>query len=212
MKSIAVFGGTFNPVHKGHLHLLQRVCDTVKLDRIFVMPTKQPPHKEAAQLCGERHRYEMCRLAFSGMPNVCVSDYEFTQEGKSYSYYTVKHFRELYPDSRLYFIMGSDMLLTFDSWYRADELAKLCTPLCVARSQEDIERCREKAGELSAVGDAVFVEAAPFEVSSTQIRKMIYDKNFAMLSCYLDENVVKYIMENNLYSFNSSKINLNDRQ
>jgi nicotinate-nucleotide adenylyltransferase len=128
-----------------------------------------------------------------------VSDYELTRGGKSYSYYTVKHFRESYPDSRIYFIMGSDMLLSFETWYRADDLLKMCTPLCISRSAEDTAAARAHAKALSSTGEAVFLEAEPFEVSSTQIRQMFAQKNFTNLYCYLDENVVKYIMDKNLY-------------
>jgi nicotinate-nucleotide adenylyltransferase len=199
MKSIAIFGGTFNPVHKGHTRLLKLVTESVKLDRIFVMPSKIPPHKAALELADETDRLEMCRLAFEDFANVTVSDYEFTREGKSYSYYTVKHFCESFPGSRIYFIMGSDMLLSFETWYRADELIKMCTPICISRSKEDTAAAREHAEKLSVDGEAVFLEAEPFEVSSTQIRQMFAQKNFTNLYCYLDENVVKYIMNKNLY-------------
>lgn len=199
MRNIAIFGGTFNPVHKGHTRLLELVAQAVRLDGIFVMPAKIPPHKAAPDLASERDRYNMCRIAFEGFENVTVSDYEFTREGKSYSYYTVKHFSESYPESRLYFIMGSDMLLSFEEWYRWRELLEMCTPICVSRSAEDTAAARQHAKTLSDKGNAVFVEAEPFEVSSTQIRKMISDKNFTKLYCYLDENVVKYIVEKNLY-------------
>jgi nicotinate-nucleotide adenylyltransferase len=199
MRSIALFGGTFNPVHKGHTRLLEAVMSAVPLDEVIVMPSKLPPHKEVCDLASESDRLEMCRLAFGGFKNVRVSDYEFTREGKSYSYYTVRHLLEEYPEDRLYFVMGSDMLLSFESWYRADELIKMCTPICVSRSAEDTAAARIHAKELSVIGKALFVEAEPFEVSSTQIRDMIYQKKFTNLCCYLDENVVKYISDRNLY-------------
>jgi nicotinate-nucleotide adenylyltransferase len=199
MRNIAIFGGTFNPVHSGHVRLLETVCKAVKLDEIFVIPTKQPPHKEAHELASENDRLEMCRLAFGDFPCVKVSDYEFTREGKSYSYYTVSHFRSLYPDSRIYFIMGSDMLLSLDSWYRAEDLLEMCTPLCISRCESDSAAAREYAEKLKSGCGAIFVEAEPFEVSSTQIRKMIHHKKFTNLYCYLPKNVVKYIMEKNLY-------------
>lgn len=194
--STAIFGGTFNPVHLGHRRLLEAVTSAVQLDRVFVIPDRLPPHKQAEQLASGEDRLEMCRLAFAEMPNVTVSGYELEREGKSYSYYTVKHFRELYPDGELYFIMGSDMLMTFDRWYRAQELMQLCTPLCISRRAEDAEPCRKKAEGLER---AVFVEAEPLEVSSTEIRGMLGGGRYSELSEYLDTKVIDYIIEHQLY-------------
>lgn len=199
MGGIAIFGGTFNPVHKGHTRLLETVLEAVEIEETFVIPARIPPHKEAPGLADGGDRLEMCRIAFEKYGGVRVSDYELKREGRSYSYYTVKHFKEKFPDKKLYFIMGSDMLLSFEKWYRWRELLGMCVPVCVSRRGEDTAAARERAKLLSSAGEAVFVESEPFEISSTQIRKMISDKNFTKLYCYLDENVVKYIMDKNLY-------------
>ncbi|MBP3272076.1 MAG: nicotinate (nicotinamide) nucleotide adenylyltransferase [Ruminococcus sp.] len=194
--SIAIFGGTFNPPHLGHRRLLEVVTEAVKPDRVFIIPDKIPPHKEASGLVSGEDRLALCRLAFGDIANVEISSYELDREGKSYSYYTVSHFKELYPDDDIYFIMGSDMLLTFDKWYRAEELMKMCIPLCISRCADDIERCRSKAKQFRK---AVFVEAAPFEVSSTDIRNIIKNKQDYKLSELLDEKVISYIKTHKLY-------------
>lgn len=194
--SIAIFGGTFDPPHLGHRRLLETVMRAVEADRVFVIPDRIPPHKAAERLTDGADRLEMCRIAFSGMDGVTVSDWELRREGKSYSYYTVKHFRELYPEGELYFIMGSDMLLTFDRWYKAEELMRLCTPLCISRRAEDTELCREKARGFEK---AVFVEAEPLEISSTEIRAMLKDGQYPELSEYLDSKVIEYILYKHLY-------------
>lgn len=194
--SIAIFGGTFNPPHSGHRRLLEAVTQAVQLDEVFVIPDRLPPHKQAEQLASGKDRLEMCRLAFSGIPNVTVSSWELEREGKSYSYYTVRHFRELYPDHELYFIMGSDMLMIFDRWYRAQELIQMCTPLCISRCAEDTGLCREKA---RSFGKAVFVEAEPLEISSTAVREQLRNGQYSELSEYLDDKVIDYIREHQLY-------------
>ena len=192
----AIFGGTFDPVHNGHIRLLRTVLQAVEVENAFIIPDRIPPHKQAPGLSSGQDRLEMLRLAAAGLDRVTVSDWELEREGKSYSYYTVKHFRELYPEGELYFIMGSDMLLSFDKWYKAEELMKLCTPLCITRSAADTDACREKARQYPS---AVFVEAEPFEVSSTQIRRLAAEGRYDELEPLVDPKVLGYIIEKKLY-------------
>lgn len=197
MSALAIFGGTFNPPHKGHKHLLETVMKSVDLDKVIVMPDRLPPHKAADALVSEEDRYNMCLLTFGETDKVSVSDWELKREGKSYSYYTVKHFHKLYKDDELYFIVGSDMLISFDKWYRNDDILKMCSLLCITRSRSDTESARKKA---ESFGEKVrFIEAEPIEISSSELRSMIINGNFTELTCYLDENVIKYIKEKNLY-------------
>ncbi len=193
----AIFGGTFNPVHLGHEHLLKQVLEKVKVDRAIVMPSKIPPHKQAENLASEEDRLEMCRLAFSKLDRVCISDYEFTRKGKSYSLYTVKHFRQLYPDDRLYFIMGSDMLLSFCEWYHYEEILSMCGIICLSRCDDDTDKLEKYAEKLREKADVIILNVEPLEISSTEIRERL--KKHLDCSCYLNENVVQYIKENNLY-------------
>ena len=198
----ALYGGTFNPVHKGHYNCLKSVLDGVELDRVIVLPDRIPPHKSAHELVSGKDRINMCRLAFKRFKKVTVSDWELNQSGKSYSVITLRHFHEEYPEDKLFFIMGSDMLLSFEKWFEYQEILQLATLICVSREnavtqqmlKDHAQRLMNENG-----GSIVIVNTKPFEVSSTQIRDML--KKSADTSCYLDKNVVKYITDKELYRY-----------
>ena len=96
------FGGTFNPIHSGHIHLAEEAFRGLGLDRLILVPANIPPHKEAHDLCSNTDRFNMCCLAAEGHEGFEVSDFELNQGGKSYSVYTAEHFAEMYPDDELY--------------------------------------------------------------------------------------------------------------
>ena len=197
--NIGIFGGTFNPVHLGHINCLKNVADKVKLDKVIVMPDRIPPHKQAEDLASAEDRLNMCRLAFADISCAEVSDWELKREGKSYSVITLRHLKKNYPHDKLHFIMGSDMLLSFEKWYCYEEILSLSALICVARSQEDVNRIELKADKLRAEGgEIIIVKIPPLEISSTEIRKML--KKNLDCSCYLSKNVVQYIVDKNLYN------------
>ena len=196
----AIYGGTFNPVHKGHYNCLSSVLDSIELDRVIVLPDRIPPHKSSDGLVSGKDRLNMCEIAFKGFDNVTVSDWELKQKGKSYSVITLRHFHQKYPDDKLFFIMGSDMLLSFEEWYKYKEILQLASLICVSRENSITKQLLENHAEMLTDengGEIVIVYTKPFEVSSTQIREMI--KKSQDTSCYLDKNVVQYIVENKLY-------------
>ena len=121
---IGIFGGSFNPIHKGHMHLAESVMEDIKLDKIIFVPSKISPHKSSDEYISENDRLEMVRLSIMNNRNFEVSDYELTQERVSYSVYTVRHFKEKYPDDELYLLVGTDMLLCFEKWYKFEEIMK----------------------------------------------------------------------------------------
>ena len=197
--NIGVFGGTFNPVHNGHVRLLERAMRAVDFDKVIILPAKIPPHKQAHQLAGGEDRVNMCRLAFKHIAAAEVSDWELKQSSKSYSVLTLRHFHSVYPDAKLYFIMGSDMLLSFHEWYRYEEILSLASLICISRSGSDTAQEMKKYASWLAEsgGEVIILEDEPFEVSSTQIREA-FKKN-TDYTCYLNKNVVKYILDKNLY-------------
>ena len=116
---IGIFGGTFNPVHQGHVHLAQQCVEELKLDKLLVIPTKQPPHKQVQELASGEHRAQMCRLAFAEIPQAQVSEMELHREGKSYTADTLTQLKQQFPQAQFYLIVGGDMFLTFHQIGRA---------------------------------------------------------------------------------------------
>lgn len=195
--NIAVFGGSFNPPHLGHLHLAKSVCKSLDIDTMLIMPVKTPPHKSSKEMESEEDRLSMCRLAFSELDCCVVSHLEMKMEGKSYTVLTMRKLREYYPDAKLYFVMGSDMLTSFTKWYEWQEILTYCSLICVSRYGDDIKSLNRCADELSEYGECIVLNIEAFEASSTQIRDML--ENGEDVSDLLDEKVISYIKENSLY-------------
>ena len=144
MKTLLLFGGTFNPVHKGHKNLLKTISERLRPDKIIIMPSNVPPHKNAPELASGEDRLNMCRLAFSEFENAEFSDFELNNSGKSYSYYTLKYLKEKFPEYKIWFAVGSDMLLTFDRWFKYRELLSMCSLVCISREKGDLKTLRKK--------------------------------------------------------------------
>ncbi len=203
---IAVFGGTFNPIHIGHINVIKCVLKELKPDKLILMPTHIPPHKSAHDLASDEHRLEMCRLAAAEFSGVSVDDYELKSEGRSYTVATMEHLREVYPSDELYFVMGSDMTKTFLSWYQPKRITELCELVCLSRSDEDSEVISKYVDDIRAIGAKCYLLSCdPVEISSTRIRADIiaYGKSFGMLLSSVEE----YIIKNKLYNFDKTKYN-----
>ncbi len=196
---IGIFGGTFNPPHSGHKRLAQSILSEAGLDKILIIPTATPPHKQGDTLASESDRLNMCRLLFSE-DAFEVSDIEMQRGGKSYTVYTVNKLRELYPGDELFLIIGSDMLLSFHKWFRYEDILKNVT-LCVAtrENQVSVEKLRNYAEETLGLneGDIIFSAIEPFECSSTEIRKLIKEDEKA--EELLTDTLYGYIHNNGLY-------------
>ncbi|WP_415946518.1 nicotinate-nucleotide adenylyltransferase [Ruminococcus bromii] len=194
-----VFGGTFNPVHKGHIMLAEYCMDSVGLDRIIMIPTAVPPHKISNNLASENDRLNMCKLACRGKENFFVSDIEIKRQGKSYTYETLTQLKEIYPDDHLYTIMGADMFLTLDRWKNPEIIFEKSSIITIPRDEEnkhELENFYNKV--LKAMGASSVILPNPvMSVSSTFIRENL--DNFNLISNMLDKGVYDYIIKNNLY-------------
>lgn len=194
-----VFGGTFNPVHNGHIMLAEYCMDSVGLDRIIMIPTAVPPHKISNNLASENDRLNMCKLACRGKENFFVSDIEIKRQGKSYTYETLTQLKEIYPDDHLYTIMGADMFLTLDRWKNPEIIFEKSSIITIPRDEEnkhELENFYNKV--LKAMGASSVILPNPvMSVSSTFIRENL--DNFNLINDMLDKGVYDYIIKNNLY-------------
>ena len=195
---IGIFGGTFNPIHNGHINLVNKICDEIFLDKLFVFPTKTPPHKIAKNLVTEKDRFEMCKLAFEGNYLAEVSDYEINNQGKSYTIFTLRYLKEQFENAELFLFMGSDMYVTLHEWKCFEEILSLATIVVVSRSIDDKIKIKDYKPFLIEKGaKTIIIDIEPFEISSTKIREMIMQNEDC--SCYLPQKVVEYIRYFNLY-------------
>lgn len=199
MEKVVIFGGTFNPIHLGHIEIIDKVLELGSFDKVIVMPTALPPHKISSDLACDADRFEMCRLATEGMDKVEVSDLELLRGGKSYTYDTLKHFKNTQPEIDLSLVCGGDMIVTFKEWYRYEDVLKLADIIAVKRVGIDNDEFKEAVVDLINIGGVVDVLKGEIsDISSTEIKKHLNDKEY--LIRFLPEKVYNYILTNNLYS------------
>ncbi|MBE6585109.1 MAG: nicotinate (nicotinamide) nucleotide adenylyltransferase [Ruminococcaceae bacterium] len=196
---IGIYGGTFSPVHAGHVAAAKAFMEQMWLDILYVIPTGVTPHKEMKGDATAVDRLEMCRLAFKDMEGVIVSDLEMRREGKSY---TVDTLRELYhPENRLFFLMGTDMLLTLGQWREPEEIFKLCYPVYIRREADTSldELIVEKIAEYHRRFGKVVrrITAPPIDLSSSTVRAVI--ARGASVQGLVPPAVEAYIKEKGLY-------------
>jgi nicotinate-nucleotide adenylyltransferase len=199
MKKIGILGGTFNPVHNGHLHIARGFGQRLGLDRVLLIPVWSPPHKDAEDLLPGEQRLEMCRLAAQGDPLLGVSDLEVKRRGKSYTSDTLRELRRLCPEDRLYFILGADMFLTLEQWRHFDRMAHLAVFCTAARHPGELRQLLDAAVRLRGrYGVECEVEDLPvLDISSTHIRGLLSRGEDA--SELLPPPVRRYIEERGLY-------------
>ena len=196
-----IYGGTFNPIHMGHLHLLEGFIRRLPLDRVLLIPTGTPPHKQAHALASAKQRLDMCRLAVAGITEAPVElcEIELRRPGKSYTADTLEGLRALYPADDFFLLMGEDMFMTVDSWYRPETIMALAALCCTPRSQDGLGDLNKKKKQLERDFSArCFVEAIPyFPASSTQVRELA--ARGESLEGLEPPAVADYIKENGLY-------------
>ena len=144
MQKIAILGGTFNPIHNGHLHLVKRFSEKIGFDRVIFIPTKVPTHKGEEQLASAEHRVRMCRLAAEEL-GYEVSDMEVKRETPSYTVLTLETLKHKFPNDMLYFITGEDMFLSLLTWNSPDRIFQLATICSATRSIEGMEKMEQYA-------------------------------------------------------------------
>lgn len=199
---IAVFGGSFDPVHTEHIRLAEAAITELGLDKLFVMPAHTPPHKKGKTLSPDEDRLAMCRLAFERMEKVVISDYEIAKGGTSYTYLTCRYFRELYPhaDDEIFWIVGTDMLRDFPTWKNPEDILQNVTLAVCGRAEEGNEWVEEEQQKFLRRFGVPFRRFSynGAAVSSTKLR--VLAGAGMRLTPLTDEKVEAYILENGLYS------------
>ncbi|PKM66354.1 MAG: nicotinate-nucleotide adenylyltransferase [Firmicutes bacterium HGW-Firmicutes-2] len=199
MKNIAIMGGTFNPIHIGHLIAAQCTSDHHLFDEIWFMPSGNPPHKEGEVIIDSAHRMEMCRIATKDHPTFRISDYELNRKGKVYSVDTFAMLQKEFPDNKYWLIIGTDSLFNLEKWYNHKKLLKIGAFVIVHRSGYDEEKSLEQQARLRECYHTAFmnVHMPQIEVSSSMIRKRIAEGK--PINYYVPDAVSDYIQKHKLY-------------
>lgn len=221
---IGVMGGTFDPIHLGHLRAAEEIYLAFGLDRIIFVPAARPPHKDAGDVAAPIHRYEMVSLATVFTPDFTVSPIELKRPGTSYSVDTVREFLRLYgKETLLYFIMGVDAFLELSGWKEAQELLRLTQVIVTARPGwrlDEVERALTRE-QRAALGDPTFkylrisevgpeqargapvpglvllVEVVSLDISSREIRQLVEEGRSVRF--LVPDTVAAYMQKNRLY-------------
>lgn len=198
---IGIMGGTFDPIHNGHLMLGKAALEQFSLDEVWFMPNGNPPHKKSASIQSDAgKRAAMTSLAIEGYPAFRLETYEVCREGVSYSYETLEYFKRSRREDKFYFIIGADSLFAIESWAEPKRIFSVCTILAAYRDEIDtpdkiqtqILYLKEKYG-----AKIRFLEAPLMKISSHELREMLRQgKNVAG---YLPEKVENFIKKEGLY-------------
>jgi nicotinate-nucleotide adenylyltransferase len=190
LSKIGIFGGTFDPIHFGHLINAQAVLEERNLDKIIFIPNFISPHKPHYEYSAPEHRYKMIELAISSQPKFEISDYEISKDKVSYTYNTLVEFTQKY--NKLELIIGFDNLVTFDSWENPEGILELAELIVMKRTYDKNIKVPHKF-----FGEAIFVDTPTIEISGSNIRKRISKK--LNIDYLVPSSVRDYIYENQLY-------------
>ena len=217
LQKIGILGGTFNPIHYGHLAAAEEVRDRLKLDQVLFIPSYLPPHKQE-DIPSAAQRQDMARLAIAGNPHFVLSDIEVEREGRSYSIDTIEELRRLHPGTELYFIIGLDSFLEIQTWKAWERLLSLCSFVVLSRpgyaftdlgridfmqgAESELRSLDQRELKRAAVATSrgtIVMELIPlYDISSTDIRRRVREKR--TIKYLLPEPVETYIIKNKLYA------------
>ena len=201
---IGIYGGTFNPIHLGHMAAARFAAEYLKLDKLYLVPAGIPPHKALEEdAAGPRHRLELVRMAAEALelPGVAEAvDWELDRKGKSYTWETVEAVHKRFPKDKLYLLMGTDMFLTFQHWKHPERIARRCTLCAFGRTQADTQEVlapqRDYLAETFDAQVVTLVLPHLVEISSTRLRQLLREGEGA---AYLDRRVYGAILREGLY-------------
>ena len=198
-KKTGLIGGTFNPVHYGHLFLAEQAMEYCDLDQVLFIPSGISYMKNVREIAGAEDRLQMVRLATADHPDFHVSSVETDRPGASYTCETLLTLSEEYTDTGFYFIVGADNLFSIEKWKDPAEIFRRCTLVAAFRRDEDRSALEEKARELRSryQAEIILLPKRRIDISSTEIRQRISEKK--SIRYMVPEPVRNYITEHGLY-------------
>ena len=199
-KKIGIMGGTFDPIHMGHLILGEQSFEQLHLDKVLFMPSGNPPHKRnRAGRASDGQRVDMVRLAIEDNPHFELSLAEMHETGYTYTYRTLEELKEQNPDTDYYFIIGADSLFTFDEWKEPARICRACTLVVAVRDHASSDELNQEIKRLSAKyeGHFTLLDTMNIDVSSHQIRSWVSEGK--SLKYYIPDPVISYMKENGIY-------------
>ena len=199
-EKIGIFGGSFDPIHLGHLNIAKSAYEEFDLDEVWFVPAGHSPNKNEKQMTPAESRAEMVSLAIEGTPYFKLCDIEMASEKTSYTYITLTKLKEQYPDKKFYFIMGADSLDYFDRWYHPEIICQKAVILAAVRDDMDIAAIREKIAQIQSLFPAEIypVFGGKTDISSTILRQKLSEGEENSLAM-LPEKVRTFIKEQKLY-------------
>ena len=204
MSQTVLYGGTFNPIHRGHLEICLRAREAVGAQEVLLMPAALPPHKSTGELAPDRDRLAMCALAAEPYGFISVDDYEIRRGGRSYTVDTLRYLTQIRPGEKFWLLMGTDMFLTFTQWRDWERIGELATLLVAAREEEDLGRLEAQKAALEKLGvPSVLLKNAPLPMSSTEIRRELRETGTTQK---VSPRVLAYIQERGLYQHDSQDL------
>ncbi len=195
MKRIALYGGTFDPVHSGHLEIARRVSELFEIEKVLFIPAQVAPHKIGRPVTEPIHRYAMLALATQNDPQLLISTFELDAPNRRYTVDTVERFQSILGDStELFFIMGADSWSEITTWREWERLLKMVNHIVVTRPGHEVDRTLPMPDARVS-----FTDAVKKDVSSSNIRRLAAAGRFDELSQMVPEPVVEYIRKYELY-------------
>ena len=189
-KSLALFGGTFDPIHLGHLQVAERALNTLHLGKIIFIPNSIHPFGKRSEITNADARSNMIKLALEAYPGFDYDLLELQREGFSFAVDTLRHFKKQYPETNLFFLIGGDNLAEFHKWKEPDEILKMAKLIVYQRTGQQMLNYEKNPRIL-------FLEQPVINISSTEIRQRLADAQ----SCdvFLPAPVKQFIIDKNLY-------------
>ncbi len=196
MKRIGILGGTFDPIHKGHIQIAEVAMEQFNLSEIRFLTGGIPPHKRDRKITESTYRHEMVKLATEDIKGFVPDDFELSKTEYTYSVYILSEIKELHPDWDIHFIIGEDSLRDFHLWHKPEEIAKLCKLVVYPRENRDISDLVAKRKDEYDAHIAV-IDAKCIDVSSTSVREKV--RKGEDITGLVPTKIIEYIKEKGLY-------------